>query len=77
MAEAPAGDCPPRPASSQSNAASVGTAVRPFSASLAQLSGATMEYQGFCAALVHVAAKLARGSQELQEACPFLSVRWP
>ncbi len=67
---------PARPPSSQSTAPSVATTSRPFSATAAaQLAGAAMSYQSFCAALVHVAAKLARGSQEALEACPFLSVR--
>lgn len=66
---------PARPPSSQSTAPSVATTSRPFSAAAAaQLAGAAMSYQSFCAALVHVAAKLARGSQEALEACPFLSV---
>lgn len=70
---------PPRPPSSQSTAPSVTPAhtSRPFSAASSQLAGAALSYQAFCAALVHVAAKLARGSPELQEACPFLSVRAP
>ena len=33
-----------------------------------------MSYQSFCAALVHVAAKVARSSPELLDSCPFLSV---
>lgn len=68
-------DHPARPPSSQSTAPSVATTSRPFSAAAAaQLTGAAMSYQSFCAALVHVAAKLMRGSQEALEACPFLSV---
>ena len=74
----PAPDQPPRPASGQGGGGGGGGGMpssRPFSASsAAQLSGASMSYQSFCAALVHVAAKLARGSLETLEACPFLSV---
>ncbi|PSC76497.1 disulfide-isomerase like 2-2 [Micractinium conductrix] len=64
---------PPRPPSSHSTTSGAPTA-RPFSAASAQmLASATMSHQSFCAALVHVAAKLARGSPEVMEACPFLS----
>jgi hypothetical protein len=68
-----AGDQPPRPPSSNS-AASAAPSSRPFSATSASLAGASMSYQSFCAALVHVASKVARSSPELLEACPFLSV---
>eukprot|EP00887_Chlorella_sp_A99_P006712 scaffold3.g6712.t1 len=34
---------------------------------------ASLSFQGFCAALVHVAAKTARQSADALEACPFLS----
>lgn len=75
MASAGSLEHPARPPSSQSTAPSVATTSRPFSAAAAaQLAGAAMSYNSFCAALVHVAAKLARGSQEALEACPFLSV---
>lgn len=75
MANAGSLEHPARPPSSQSTAPSVATTSRPFSAAAAaQLAGAAMSYNSFCAALVHVAAKLARGSQEALEACPFLSV---
>ncbi|KAL4458961.1 hypothetical protein ABPG75_013826 [Micractinium tetrahymenae] len=64
---------PPRPPSGQSTASAALTA-RPFSAATAsQLASATMSFQAFCAALVHVAAKVARSSPEAMEACPFLS----
>lgn len=48
--------------------------ARPFSAAASSLSSCHLTYQAFCAALVHVAAKVARGSPDLLEACPFLSV---
>lgn len=50
-------------------------AARPCSAAASSLSSCHLSYQSFCAALVHVAAKVARGSPDLLEACPFLSVR--
>lgn len=75
MASAGSLEHPARPPSSQSTAPSVATTSPPFSAAAAaQLAGAVMSYNSFCAALVHVAAKLAQGSQEALEACPFLSV---
>jgi hypothetical protein len=57
-------------------AQSVASASRPFSAaaSAVALAGAILSYQSFCAAVIHVAAKLARGSAEMLEGCPFLSV---
>jgi hypothetical protein len=59
-----------RPSSAHSTAGG-----RPGSAACtSQLAAAAIEYQVFCAALVHVAAKLARGSAEALETCPFLSV---
>lgn len=59
-----------RPSSAHSTAGG-----RPGSAACTQqLAAAAIEYQVFCAALVHVAAKLARGSAEALETCPYLSV---
>ena len=62
----------PRPSSSAGST----SGARPYSAVLAahQLAGASMNYQSFCAALVHVASHVARSTPQLLDANPFLSV---
>ena len=59
----------PRPSSSSSS-----TGGARAVAAAQQLAGVSMSYQGFCAALVHVASHVAHSTPQLLDASPFLSV---
>ena len=63
-----------RPPSAGSTISAVTVGARPSSSLPSAGAGAgSLSFQGFCGALVHVAAKTARQSAEAMEACPFLS----